>query len=561
MAVPYLLFVEGISGAGVVDPNATVLSGPAGVGTARDLIALPTGTQQNVPRVNLETFSMTTSGSGGSGTVAFTIFQPDVTSTFTVTNVTASAGVVTYTAANTLSAGSVVSITGVTPTAYNLTNAVVATASSTQFTVSNSATGAYTSGGTVSIVPFYMTMADNAPIRFYDTRYNATQPVALAYVTQVQATMRALGVEVQITGADPINWLDKILVRKGKIGSSSQQPVGTIQLSSTAKASDKATLNEILYYVDRQSSAATRKILDTSAISGSGKTATRSIYASGYSGVDIKKQVDKIPVGTVRSALDTISEAAGGVDTITRKYWVDANGRINYVQRTAPKLAGTATANAPFEIVTVASQANPTGSNGTTTSKILATDIRVQYDHEQTIKRVFTRCGDFDSSLDATAPDPYVRTYNAASPSPALSTRLGPVPEALVDLPQVKGLSNATRDDNITKFSTSLLQIRSQPLRSVRLTILGANLTQVSNPAHDFGYTQGYYQSGTGPVTYALSKAFLPDQWIKVTAPALGINDILRIEAVTWSFAKGTTEATLEIECDWRRKSFVERIG
>lgn len=66
----------------------------------------------------------------------------------TITNVTASAGTVTYTAANTFVAGTTVSITGVSPTAYNLQNVTIATASSTQFTVTNAATGTYVSGGT-----------------------------------------------------------------------------------------------------------------------------------------------------------------------------------------------------------------------------------------------------------------------------------------------------------------------------------------------------------------------------------------------------------------------------
>lgn len=553
MAVPYLLFVEGVVGAGVVDPNSgTALPGANGSGTARDLIALPTGAQQSLPRVALETFSITSSGSGSGSNMTFTITQPDVSTTYTITNVSGNGTTVTYTAANTLSVGSVVSITGVTPSGYNLTKATVASASSTQFTVTNAATGAYTSGGSVAIVPWFLAMADMAPIRFYDTRWKATQPVLLGYVTNVQARMRALGIEVQVTGADPINWMDKILVRKGKIGSG-RQAVGTIALSTAGLANDKATINELLYYVDLRSDAATRRIVDTSAISGSGKTATRALFP-GYTAVNISSEVKKLPVSTLRGAMDTVSEAAGGYDTVARKYWIDGNGRINYNSRTAP-----ANATAPFEIVTTASQVNPTGSNGTTTSKIAATGIQVQYDHEQVIKRAFFRCGDFDSGLDD-ATDPYTRTYNLSGNSgPGLSSRNGPRSDALVDLPDVKGLTNTTRDNFIDKFGNGMLGIRYQPMRSVRITVMGANLSQTANPAHDFGYTQGYYYDGSA---YNLAKAVLPDQWIKVTAPALGIaGEVLRIEAVTWSFAKGSTEAMLEIECDWRRKGLIERIG
>lgn len=65
----------------------------------------------------------------------------------TITNVTASAGTVTYTAANSFSAGQIVTIAGVVPNQYNLVNATIATASGTNFTITNAATGTYVSGG------------------------------------------------------------------------------------------------------------------------------------------------------------------------------------------------------------------------------------------------------------------------------------------------------------------------------------------------------------------------------------------------------------------------------
>jgi hypothetical protein len=64
-----------------------------------------------------------------------------------ITNVTASGGTVTYTAANNYSAGNTVSISYVNPVAYNLKAVTIASASSTQFTVTNAATGTYVSGG------------------------------------------------------------------------------------------------------------------------------------------------------------------------------------------------------------------------------------------------------------------------------------------------------------------------------------------------------------------------------------------------------------------------------
>jgi hypothetical protein len=64
-----------------------------------------------------------------------------------ITNVTGNGTTVTYTAANSFSAGQTVSIDQVMPYIYNLQNVTIATASATQFTVTNGATGTYISGG------------------------------------------------------------------------------------------------------------------------------------------------------------------------------------------------------------------------------------------------------------------------------------------------------------------------------------------------------------------------------------------------------------------------------
>jgi hypothetical protein len=58
--------------------------------------------------------------------------------------VTAS-GNTTYTASNTFSVGDVVTITGVSPSAYNLTNATITSSSASQFVVTSSVTGTYSS--------------------------------------------------------------------------------------------------------------------------------------------------------------------------------------------------------------------------------------------------------------------------------------------------------------------------------------------------------------------------------------------------------------------------------
>lgn len=64
-----------------------------------------------------------------------------------ITNISANGSTVTYTAVNGFSAGQTVSIDGVQPYIYNLQNVTVATATGSNFTVTNGATGIYINGG------------------------------------------------------------------------------------------------------------------------------------------------------------------------------------------------------------------------------------------------------------------------------------------------------------------------------------------------------------------------------------------------------------------------------
>ena len=68
--------------------------------------------------------------------------------TFVVTAASASGGVVTYTSANTLQVGEIVTITGLSTSAFNLSGVTVGTVSGTQFTVTNAATGTAVTGAT-----------------------------------------------------------------------------------------------------------------------------------------------------------------------------------------------------------------------------------------------------------------------------------------------------------------------------------------------------------------------------------------------------------------------------
>jgi hypothetical protein len=65
----------------------------------------------------------------------------------TITNAVGNGTTITYTAENGFSAGQTVYIEGIMPSQYNLGNVTIASRNSTQFTVTNPATGLYTQGG------------------------------------------------------------------------------------------------------------------------------------------------------------------------------------------------------------------------------------------------------------------------------------------------------------------------------------------------------------------------------------------------------------------------------
>lgn len=88
----------------------------------------------------------------------------NLTKTVNVTSASGSGTVVTYTTAlpHTFSVGDVVTITGVSPGAYNLSaKTVVSVPTSTTFTVSSTATGTYTSGGSINTNHFIINTGSN----------------------------------------------------------------------------------------------------------------------------------------------------------------------------------------------------------------------------------------------------------------------------------------------------------------------------------------------------------------------------------------------------------------
>lgn len=90
----------------------------------------------------------------------------------TITNAVGSGSAITYTAANTFKPGDVVDITGTNVAGFNIQNAILATATATQFTVTSSATGTYSTGGVATQTRSNIVLTAQLPT---EERYEITE--------------------------------------------------------------------------------------------------------------------------------------------------------------------------------------------------------------------------------------------------------------------------------------------------------------------------------------------------------------------------------------------------
>jgi hypothetical protein len=283
-------------------------------------------------------------------------------------------------------------------------------------------------------------------------------------------------------------------------------------------------------------------------ISGS----TRAIYTG--SAQTIGKQTFK--ASTLQSALDQVAEAAGGIADIQYRYWVDTDGRLNY----GPKTTAPTYATAPAEIVTDPASVQ-TGSASIVT-RLLARDLSVNLDHSDIVKGIFVQADSAYARYDSnqtfpTAPtnDPYFRTYTGtySRNGAGLASRSGPLAHEVFSAPKI--VAKADRGATIGALARATMVTRGKPVRSVSFTIAGGDLNQTSAPDWEYGYSQGY--ALTAAATYTLVKAWLPGQYVKLTAPALDLSAaILYIPTVTMRFAEGggTYQVQYEIQADFRRQ-------
>ena len=482
---------------------------------------------------------------------------------------------------------------------------------------------------------------DSARVQFFDSRYSATTPLFLGYISNIEGELLENGVgtraTVQVTGVT--GWLQQTIVRNGTSGIRATSFVdsftlGTGEPEDSTATTDRDIIDGLLKRVAaQQTDASTLQLLNTAVISGT----TRAIYSG--TAQRIGKQTFRAT--TLQSALDQVAEASGGIVDTQYRIWIDNDGRLNY----GPKTAAASFANAPAEIVT--DPANIQTGSAASVTRLFARDLRVNLDHDNIVKGIFVMADSayarYDSNIvfsGAPTNDPYFRTYNGTyfkatvttaartgttatiTTSPAhgfatarsvtvaltsgptgfaalngtftitavtattftyttgtsgtitsgaavgtasaqgsgtsrtgagQTTRNGPIPHEVFSAPKIANKSD--RGKQISLLARGTMATRSQPRRTVSFTVAGGNLSQTASPDWEYGYTQGWAE--TAAATYTLIKAWLPGQYVKITAPMLDLSStILYIPTVTLRFAEGggSYQVQYEIEADFRRQ-------
>jgi hypothetical protein len=397
---------------------------------------------------------------------------------------------------------------------------------------------------------------DNARVQFFDSRYSASTPLFLGFITGIDAVMleNGVGTRATVSVSDADGWLQKTIIRNGKTGIRATSFVDSFTQGGTS-STDRDHINALLSRVHTQvNDATTREILNTAVISGS----TRAIFTG--TARTIGRQTFKAT--TLQSALDQIAEEAGGIADVQYRYWIDNSGRLNY----GPKEVAPTYATAPAEIVTDPASVQ-TGS-GAAVTRILARDLSVNLDHDGIVKGIFVQADStyarYDSNTSwpsAPTNDPYFRTYTGtySRNGAGLASRNGPLPHEVFSAPKI--VKKADRGATIGSLARATMVTRGKPVRTVSFTVAGGDLSQTSAPDWEYGYSQGY--ALTAAATYTLVKAWLPGQYVKITAPTLDLSStVLYIPSVTMRFAEGggTYQVQYEIQADFRRQ-YLKGLG
>jgi len=387
---------------------------------------------------------------------------------------------------------------------------------------------------------------DNARVRF---QVSGTTTF-LGYITKIDAELSesGLGTRASVTAAAASTFLDKIIVYKGRLVTGTKNDYTGNFLIGASGTTDQAGVTALVAKADA-----------VMAFSGgtSGRTANRLIVNTNttptYTGTAVAVGQLLIVPGTLRSALDTIKQAAEAVDGEERRYWVAPNGTINYAR------LGSATptyATAPFKVVTTATY-DPYGS-ASSAATLQVRNLSVSLDHDVIVKKARFIMNEVISQYDAkisggayTVSDPYGRVYDEAAPDGAgMTTRNGPRPETLITVTPVprRAGSGVQWSDKITEygkkyFGTDAYPNRAAPQRSITFSVRGADTTR--NP---YGFVKGYKQTGVS--TYALQDGWEAGQYVSIVASSLDLSGLFRIESLTMSFEPGSMIRQYEMTCE-----------
>jgi len=237
-------------------------------------------------------------------------------------------------------------------------------------------------------------------------------------------------------------------------------------------------------------------------------------YISGSSSLTNRVAFD-IDAQSLRGVLDEISQNFQGVDGKPRRYFVDANGNLNY--EIADSTAQPTYPTAPYKLITSGTQ-NPDTTSAAAT--LFPYSLQLGLDSLSTKQGMVTANAgtQFQPVASTYLNYGYANRYNA------------PLFEAFIDAPTVASRYRTTA----YKAANSFFLQAHPPLLTGVATLRGAG-----KAAHNqYGFNAGYAQSGTA--SYSLVNHWEPGQYVDITCAELGLSGMYRIEQVDWTLEPGS---------------------
>ena len=291
---------------------------------------------------------------------------------------------------------------------------------------------------------------------------------------------------------------------------------------------EQAAVEKILGIVNqyKASDAALQRVLSTSDVT--------QIVASGTvqsaTGLAISS-------GSLRAALDSISETFSGQDGKARRYYIDLAGRLNY--RLVDAASQPTYATAPYSIITTGA-----GTPNTTTAKatLAPFQLNVSWDHEMTKSALFYTNDTEGGSISS------VYSYTDAG----YTLRAGaPVLDDIVEFPT--GNQNAAQQ--VLRASKAFFLDRHKPLLTGEFELYGVGTAAFNQ----YGFMGGYAQTGVS--SFALVPRWEPGQYVEVTCSQLGLSGMYRVEQVDWSLDSGSFTQRIKITFNAKSPNVVGAIG